>query len=270
MIQRIKNKIRREIRKKQLRNLPCQRQNAYLENGNQWYDPVLAGPSTLGGECIGAQAIRGVLSVMEKLTDDRYTQFVKNFYRKGLENFGDNWNYGDISTVLYAMTRVLKVESYLEIGVRKGRSMCMVASQSPECYIAGFDLWVQNYAGMDNPGTDFVRGELEKVGFKGRVEFFSGDSKVTVPKYFTEHPDTYFDLVTVDGDHSSGGATIDLKNVMPRIKIGGALVFDDICSPEHLYLRKVWDKLIVNNPGFSAFSFDEIGLGIGFAIRRSG
>ena len=36
----------------------------------------------------------------------------------------------------------LGVRDYLEIGVRRGRSMAMVASQAPDCSMLGFDLWV--------------------------------------------------------------------------------------------------------------------------------
>lgn len=87
--------------------------------------------------------------------------------------------------------------------------MAMVAAQRPHCYIAGFDLWIRDYAGMPNPGEEFVRGELARVGYAGSAEFFVGDSRETVPRYVREHPDRYFDLITVDCDHSRAGARVD-------------------------------------------------------------
>ena len=106
-------------------------------------------------------------------------------------------------------------------------SMAVVASRHPHARIVGFDRWIPNYVGMENPGPEFVQKELECVGYQEKVEFITGDSKKTVPAYFRQHPDAYFDVITVDGDHSAHGARVDLRHVIPRLKIGGFLVFDD-------------------------------------------
>jgi predicted O-methyltransferase YrrM len=91
---------------------------------------------------------------------------------------------------------------------------------------------------------------------------------VTVPEYFRRHPDRFFDLITVDGDHSAAGAAADIENVMPRLKIGGALVFDDIANPAHPELREVWDRVVARSDRFASWSFSELGFGIAFAIKR--
>jgi predicted O-methyltransferase YrrM len=134
--------------------------------------------------------------------------------------------------------------------------------------MVGFDLWVENYAGMENPGKEFVRKELDRVGFRGSVEFVDGDSRQTVPRYFAEHPDLFFDLITVDGDHSTEGARRDLLHVIPRLKVGGALVFDDICSQYHPELGPLWRAVTADAQKFSSYSFTDAGFGIGFAIKK--
>lgn len=268
LVFRVRNKIRKTIKRREWERTPNQAQATYFEKGNQLFEPQLAGPSTFLPDCISAEAARRVLGISERLEADRYLEFIKNYYREGLRNFGEKWVYADINTVLYGICKNIRVQSYLEIGVRRGRSMAVVATQSPDCRIVGFDLWIQNYAGLANPGKEFVKKELLKVDYRGEIEFIDGDSKKTVPQYFRAHPDAYFDLVTVDGDHSIGGAITDLKNVIPRIKVGGILVFDDICSYEHPYLKKVWEKMIVKDKRFSSYAFTELGLGVGFAIRR--
>jgi predicted O-methyltransferase YrrM len=265
---RVRNKISRTLKRHRWQEIPHQQQVTFFTESYQLFEPLLAGPSTFSPHCVGAEAVHGVLPIIESLGADPYLDFVKGYYRKGLAEFGDEWNYADMSTVLYGICKVLNVQSYLEIGVRRGRSMAVVASMRPHCRIVGFDLWIPDYCGVDNPGRDFVRTELEKVNYRGTVEFVDGNSRKTVPEYFQKHTEAYFDLVTVDGDHSIGGAVRDLKNVIPRIKIGGILVFDDISSYEHPYLLKVWNKLVVNNRRFAAYSFTELGLGVGFAIRR--
>ena len=131
-----------------------------------------------------------------------------------------------------------------------------------------FDMWLKNYAGMDNPGPELVKSELTNVGHTGPVEFINGDSHKTVPQYFVDHPGSAFDIITVDGDHTNIGAAQDLADVMPRLKIGGAIVFDDICHPKHPGLRDVWRRLVEEDRRFSFYSFRSVGYGVGFAIRK--
>lgn len=185
-----------------------------------------------------------------------------------MSQFGEGWRYADINTILHTLASMLKPARYLEIGVRRGRSMAMVAAVAPHCAMTGFDLWIDDYAGMDNPGPDFVQRELAAVGFRGSLDLISGNSHETVPRYFREHPDAYFDLITVDGDHTLEGAREDLNTVIPRLEIGGALVFDDVSSQYHPYLGALWDEVISDRCRWSSWRFDDAGFGIAFAIRK--
>jgi predicted O-methyltransferase YrrM len=216
----------------------------------------------------GGALVRKAMQVLEQLTPDSYSDFLLAFYGEGLRRFGDEWDYADINTVLIGLSATLKIQRYLEIGVRRGRSSAMVASQSPACDIAAFDLWVNNYAGMPNPGKDFVRAELASIGFSGRIEFVDGDSRDTVPSYLNANPEAYFDLITVDGDHSIAGARRDLANVIPRVKMGGGLVFDDISHPAHIGLGDTWRALVVDNAQFSSYSYGDVGFGVGVGLRK--
>ena len=45
-------------------------------------------------------------------------------------------------------------------------------------------------------------------------------------------------------------------------------MFDDIVSPHHPYLEKLWKKEIKNNDRFTTFEYEDVGLGIGVAIKR--
>jgi hypothetical protein len=242
--------------------------NTFVKPGDQWYLPALAGPSSFLPETVGAAAVRNALEVLGKLTPDRYHAFVTEFYHTGLERFGDSWVYADINTVLLGLSRRLRPTSYLEIGVRRGRSMAMLASQSPDCGIVGFDLWIENYAGMENPGEKLVRSELARVGYRGEAVFVAGDSRETVPRYLAENPGRTFDIITVDGDHSVEGARADLLNVIPRLNVGGVLVFDDIVNQDHRELGPLWDELVGADPQFASYSFSEVGFGVSLAVRK--
>lgn len=268
MLNRIKNKINREIRKMYRKGVPCQQQVTFNNQDSSWYEPLLAGPSTFAKDCCSSQTVSSVMNIIRKLTPDDFIRFNLQYYTEGIKRFGNNWQYADILTVLYGICSNIKVNSYMEIGVRRGRSMAVVAAACPTVSMVGFDIWRPNYVGIDNPGPDFVQKEIEKVGYDKKIEFVSGNSQYTVPEYFKNNPGTYFDLITVDGEHTVKGAKRDLVNVIPYLKIGGFLVFDDICSPDLSYLRSVWQKTIVKSDRFACYSFEELGYGIAFAIKK--
>ncbi len=234
----------------------------------EWYPPVIIGPSTVGGRATSAGCVRGVIDVLRALEPDDYTRYLLAYYETGLARFGDDWRYADITTVLLAAAEISKPKDYLEIGVRRGRSMAMVAAAAPDCAVVGFDLWEAGYAGMDNPGPDFVRAQMGALGHKGKLELISGDSHVTVPAYFESHPDASFDLITVDGDHTKRGAAQDLRAIVPRLRVGGILVFDDIVHPQHSYLADVWHSQIVSDNSFACWGFTELGYGVALAVRK--
>lgn len=228
----------------------------------------------IGGQAVArrltadATYVRRALDLMTILTPDDYSSYMARFYRDGLARFGDAWGFADIVTALLGLADILRPKRYLEIGVRRGRSVCAVVNVAPQCDVALFDMWVANYAGMDNPGPAFVRDELAKVGHRGTAEFIDGNSHETLPAYFKQYPTKTFDIVTVDGDHTNLGAAQDIGDVLPHVSVGGAIVFDDICHPKHPGLADVWRRMIAQNGRFSAWTYGDVGYGVGVAIRK--
>jgi predicted O-methyltransferase YrrM len=236
----------------------------------EFYNGPMIGAEALAAKFVegGCAYVRAARELLATLSPDEYLGYLIRYYDTGLARFGENWAYADIVTILLGLAEMLAPETYLEIGVRRGRSACAVGSVAPACSMLLFDLWLKDYAGMENPGPDLVRSELAAVGHSGPVEFVDGDSHVTLPHYFAEHHDACFDLVTVDGDHTEYGAAMDLAQVLPRLKIGGAVVFDDIAHPKHPGLRDVWRTLVEEDRRFSSYAFHSVGFGVGFAIRK--
>lgn len=229
---------------------------------------MLISPEIVRALACSVACVRKVIRVLHLLEPDPYVHYLLAYYQAGLSRFGENWRYADITTVLLAVSQLIQPKNYLEIGVRRGRSMAMVAATCPKCDIVGFDLWAPDYAGIDNPGSDFVKKELIRVGHQGKVHFVNGDSHQTIRRYFKSHPNDFFDLITVDGNHSQFGASLDLRDVLPRLKIGGIVVFDDIVQPRLEYLRNVWRRFVADQPRFATWEYTELGYGIAVGIRK--
>ena len=249
-----------------IRKADCR--TVFREQGTQWLEPVQISAPTVMRLATDAQTLDAVTGIMGRLTSDDYLDYLKGYYRAGQSKFGSHWHYADLLTVLHAASSLMMPRNYLEIGVRRGRSLAVVSAVSPDCEIFGFDMWVADYAGMPNPGPEFVQQELADVGHCGSVTLVSGDSHETVPAFLAEHPGVRFDLINVDGDHSETGARADLETVLPRLAVGGIIVLDDITHPQHQYLETVWDDLIGSDANFSCAKYRDLGYGVAVAIRK--
>ena len=209
----------------------------------------------------------------------------------------------ELRCLLSWLARELRPKTYLEVGVRRGFSMAMVAARCKEVEIYGFDRWVRNYAGIDNPGPEFVQSEMAKIGYSKTIQFIAGDSRRTLPAFFRRHDaplwerirlhrkfssrPTAFDMITIDGDHSLLGAYQDLLDTMPQCAPGGVVVFDDIApdlarlDPEVLQAERskdpfgwrdllgVWRAVQGTFRNFRYFEHVQYPPGVGLAVRLS-
>ncbi len=222
---------------------------------------------TLAAAATSEEALSFVEDLIDRLTESEELAGQQAWIKIAREQFGKHLRFADLTTTLWAAATFVRPSSYLEIGVRTGRSACAVGATNPECAICGFDLWIAEYADVPNPGPGFVRKELQAVGHHGPVDLISGDSRETVPAYLREHPDLFFDLITVDGDHSLLGAATDLANVLPRLKVGGIVVLDDIATS--LAVRRAWEQLVKRDLRFVTWEYTDDGNGVAAAIRIS-
>lgn len=236
--------------------------------GIDFYGAAIVGADTIGELAVTQPVLDRVLALLGTLEQDDYVDYVRAFVEAGRTAAGEHWCYADITTVLDAAAELLRPTSYLEIGVRRGRSAAVVAAGAPECAVVAVDLWNEGYAGMENPGPDHVRSQLALVGHRGPLRFVSGDSHVELPRLFGAEPDLTFDLITVDGDHSTRGARRDLEDVLPRLRVGGALVFDDVSHRSHPDLARVWNKAVAGKRRYATWAFDDVGYGVAVAVRR--
>ena len=233
-----------------------------------YYASVYVGAEAIGELACEPETFDQAYGELERLEVDDYVAYVRSFVDEGRRRLGPGWRYADIVTVLSAAATLLEPSAYLEIGVRRGRSLAIVAARTPHAALFGVDLWLPGYAGIENPGPEFVRKEIAKTPFEGSLELLSGDSHELLPQLFVERPDLSFDLITVDGDHSTSGAEADLRAVLPRLRIGGALVFDDVRHPAHPELFDVWESVVARDRRYTTWSFADVGYGVAIAVRR--
>ena len=236
---------------------------------------------------------RFVVNVMKTLTPDPvWTEQIVTMVESG-----------QIETRCFVswLSLELQPKTYLEVGVRRGFSMAMVASRAPRADIYAFDMWVTDYGDVGNLGLGFVQSEMEKIGYARKLHFVNGSSHRTLPAFFGskkaslwkraelrwrlgQRP-SIFDLITIDGDHSLLGAYQDLLDAMPHCGVGGVVVFDDI-APDYSTLDPavvkaergsdpygwqdllgVWHAVQEKFSNFRYFEYTENPPGIGLAVR---
>lgn len=163
----------------------------------------------------------------------------------------------DIRSLLFHLTETYKPKRYLEIGVRRGYSMAMVAMVSPKTSIVGVDMWVAGYGGEKNASPGMVEDALKAMGCENEIKFLNGNSHIILPQYFIDNPKEFFDLILVDADHTEAGALEDLQTCLPHLASGGFLVFDDLHDPE---LQRAWQGIQGQYPELEYYSKGIVGL----------
>ena len=206
-----------------------------------------------------------VYSVIKKLRQDRWLSNDLKNYSDALTQKSSQWF--DLISFLNWYGSNFQPKNYLEVGVRRGRSMAQVLIGSPDTDAYGFDVWIPGYAAEENPGPEFVLLELEKLEIGKQPTLIAGNSHETLPSFFSnpEHPQE-FELINIDGDHTYSGAKMDLDIAFAHLAPGGTLVFDDISHHAHPELTILWDEYKEEYPDY-LFVDDTYNTGTGIAFK---
>ena len=134
-----------------------------------------------------------------------------------------HWN------VLRDIIRENNYESFVEIGVRKGRNASMILRQCPSLkrYYA-VEPWKQVGA------YDYISNEMhneDKATFQRYCQNFM--KKITVLEMKSEEAaplveDDSVDMVFIDGDHRYEAVVLDIKLWLPKVRNGGVMSGHDI------------------------------------------
>ena len=133
--------------------------------------------------------------------------------------------------VLEEVARARAITSYLEIGVQEGDSLRRVLAAAPQLeHLLLCDTWCRTYGGTGRGSSAHIEALLSSLSYRGSVQYLTGRSQDTLPKFRLANSTARFDLVTVDGDHSEAGAGSDLSHGWALC--GGVLVAHDTEFPE--------------------------------------
>ena len=192
--------------------------------------------------------------------------FVRNEIHQGLRIDGA----GSSSWVSWDALRSLEdVSTYLEIGTREGSSLYNMGLSNSDSLkeIHIVDTWESEYGGSGRGSHDHIDELLTEMNYSGAVVFHDGSSHDILPSLELEN---HFDAIYVDGDHSYEGGLNDLNNVLPLVKPGGVILFDDIAHPSHLDLEDAFDKFVESNENVLENSEkNKSGLGCGIVWKKT-
>lgn len=124
--------------------------------------------------------------------------------------------------LLYLLTQAFQPTSILEIGVRAGYSAMALLDACPDA----------TYIGLDNASdTECDKGMLDWaeqiiIGKFGNARIIRTDTqKELLP---AEVRGKTWDMVFIDGDHSTLGVNHDLNSIWPLVKEGGRILMHDL------------------------------------------
>jgi SAM-dependent methyltransferase len=111
----------------------------------------------------------------------------------------------------------------VELGCWKGRSLTTMALANPEATLTGVDSF-QDMAALNYEGSSeaIVRENLDRFGVGGRVTILQGKTYDAIANYAGK-----CDLLHIDAGHEEKDVVGDIRDWLPCVRPGGAVVFHD-------------------------------------------
>ena len=125
-----------------------------------------------------------------------------------------------LQNLLTFYTAKLKLDIICEIGSYAGVSSELFAQYAGKLYCV--DIW-EDYIQPLERATK-IRKEFNKIkSLYSNITEINKESKLACKDF----PDNYFDLIYIDADHEYSSIILDIKNWLPKLKVGGILAGHD-------------------------------------------
>ena len=140
-------------------------------------------------------------------------------------NYNEKWFCNNLNFLSVNFKNTQNIKKILEIGSYEGRSAIFFLKNFSDSNITCVDTW----SGSDeHKGINF---QLIEKNFDFNTSFYQSNNllikyKMTSNEFFQKN-EKYFDLIYLDGDHSSDQVKIDLINSWNILKKGCYFVLDD-------------------------------------------
>ena len=115
----------------------------------------------------------------------------------------------------------------MEIGFNAGHSADLFLKNNPDLTLTSFDLGQHDY-------VLYAKEYIDKT-YPGRHTLIIGDSRLSIPKFIKDHPETRFDLLFIDGGHDYEVASADIKNCKHLAHKDSTFILDDTCMSLPFY-----------------------------------
>lgn len=130
--------------------------------------------------------------------------------------------------LLRMLARDMQPRSYLEVGVREGHSLASVLRGSDPASLVLCDTWSSVHGGTGRGSHEHIEHLLNVLGYRHMVNWFDCPSREMWRAL--EAGGAKWDLVHIDGDHSTDGALLDMREGWEHTR-KAMVVHDVIRSP---------------------------------------
>jgi hypothetical protein len=215
---------------------------------------------------------------LENANDVRSRQDLNNFFKsithieiggnKFYDGTGSHWMQNPnefIDLILFLnllqTTSDFKIKNFCEIGFSSGITHTILTKIfNPDSSIA---------VDVVSPAGICADTFMANLRFKNLTYFaMNSQSDVCLKSVSKFAP---FDLIFIDGDHSSNGSSLDFFNYLPFLSQKGVIVMHDIYAQKPCEVNFTWDKIKKSNK-FECFEFYDdsvkIPYGLGLVVNE--
>jgi hypothetical protein len=155
-------------------------------------------------------------------------------------------NFHEATYILYDIRTLLgdRPVKYLEIGSFTGTSSSLMLKHPFKTHVTGVDPCVldESFFRGTLSQEQTIRKNLMASEKKGCAHTSPWRLRVGYSPHALPLNES-FDIIFIDGDHSTTGVWTDYKNTLPLLRPGGYMVFDDYVDPYSPHVRPAVDSI---------------------------